>query len=110
MTLGVSRELADDVLLGPRGLFAIEVKHLNGTVHVNGDDWRSDKYDQYGNLVGQGRRIADARGRSPSAQLNEPASELRAIPARARTASHGETHRRAHPSQVTGWQRQEPDR
>lgn len=66
----------DHVLLGPRGLFAIEVKHLNGTVHVNGDDWRSDKYDQYGNLVEQGRRITDAGGRSPSAQLNDPASEL----------------------------------
>lgn len=66
----------DHVLVGPRGLFAIEVKHLNGTVHVNGDQWRSDKYDQYGNLVEQGRWIADAGGRSPSAQLNEPASEL----------------------------------
>lgn len=66
----------DHVLVGPRGLFAIEVKYRNATVHVNGDDWRFDKYDQYGNLVEHGRQKTDAGGRSPSAQLNEPASEL----------------------------------
>ncbi len=65
----------DHLLLGPRGLFAIEVKNLNATVHVDGDRWRADKYDNYGNLVEQ-RPIADARGRSPSAQLNEPADDL----------------------------------
>jgi hypothetical protein len=65
----------DQILLGPRGLFAIEVKHRNATVHVTGDDWQFDKYDRYGNLVGQGR-IEDGGGRSPSRQVNEPASEL----------------------------------
>jgi Nuclease-related domain len=65
----------DHLLLGPRGLFAIEVKHLNATVHVDGDRWRADKYDRYGNLVEQ-RVIADRLGRSPSAQLNEPADDL----------------------------------
>jgi hypothetical protein len=65
----------DHLLLGPRGLFAIEVKNLNATVHVDGDRWRADKYDNYGNLVEQ-RPIADAKGRSPSAQLNEPADDL----------------------------------
>jgi hypothetical protein len=44
-------------------------------VHCDGDDWRFDKYDNYGNLVEQGR-ITDARGRSPSVQLNEPADAL----------------------------------
>ena len=48
----------DQLLLGPRGLFAIEVKNLNATVHVDGDRWRADKYDNYGNLVEQ-RPIAD---------------------------------------------------
>ncbi|HET9975304.1 MAG TPA: nuclease-related domain-containing protein, partial [Streptosporangiaceae bacterium] len=65
----------DHLLLGPRGLFAIEVKNLNATVHIDGDRWRADKYDRYGNLVEQ-RVIADRRGRSPSVQLNEPADEL----------------------------------
>jgi hypothetical protein len=65
----------DQLLLGPRGLFAIEVKNLNAIVTVDGDRWRADKYDNYGNLVEQ-RPIADRMGRSPSVQLNEPADDL----------------------------------
>jgi len=65
----------DDLLLGPRGLFAIEVKNLNATVYVDGDRWRADKYDNYGNLVEQ-HPIADRKGRSPSEQVNEPADDL----------------------------------
>ena len=65
----------DQLLLGPGGLFAIEVKNLNATVHVDGDRWQADKYDNYGNLVEQ-RVIADRKGRSPSMQLNEPADAL----------------------------------
>jgi hypothetical protein len=65
----------DDLLLGPRGLFAIEVKNLNATVHVDGDRWRADKYDNYGNLVEQWT-ITDRKGRSPSQQVNESADEL----------------------------------
>jgi Nuclease-related domain len=65
----------DELLLGPAGLFAIEVKYLNATVRVDGDRWHGDKYDNYGNLVEQ-RPIADRTGRSPSEQLNEPADEL----------------------------------
>jgi Nuclease-related domain len=65
----------DQLLLGPRGLFAIEVKNLNATVSVDGDRWRADKYDNYGNLVEQ-RPIADRMGRPPSVQLNEPADDL----------------------------------
>jgi hypothetical protein len=34
------------------------------------------KYDKYGNLVGGRAEMTDARGRSPSEQLSEPASEL----------------------------------
>ncbi len=49
----------DHLLLGPRGLFAVEVKYLNATVYVDGDRWRADKYD-----------------RSPSVQLNESADDL----------------------------------
>jgi Nuclease-related domain len=65
----------DHLLLGPRGLFAIEVKNINATVQIDGDRWRADKYDNYGNLVEQ-RPITDRKGRSPSEQLNESASEL----------------------------------
>ena len=65
----------DQLLLGQRGLFAIEVKNLNATVHVDGDRWRADKYDNYGNMV-ERRPIADRMGRSPSMQLNEPADDL----------------------------------
>src|SRR3984957_10095114 len=65
----------DPLLLGPRGLFAVEVKNINATVHIDGDRWRADKYDRYGNLVEQ-RLIEDRKGRSPSRQLTEPAAEL----------------------------------
>jgi len=65
----------DHLLLGPKGLFALEVKNVNATVHIDGDQWRADKYDNYGNLVEQ-RPIADRKGRSPSVQLNESADEL----------------------------------
>lgn len=65
----------DHVLLGPRGLFAIEVKHRNAVLYIDGDDWLFEKYDRYGNLVEEGR-ITDRRGRSPSVQLNQPADEL----------------------------------
>ena len=65
----------DHLLLGPKGLFAIEVKNINATVSIDGDRWRADKYDNYGNLVEQ-REVADRKGRSPSEQLNESAGEL----------------------------------
>jgi hypothetical protein len=65
----------DHVLLGPRGLVAIESKHHSSTVHCDGDTWWSDKYDRYGNHVGRGT-MEDRGGRSPSRQLNEPATAL----------------------------------
>ena len=65
----------DHLLLGPKGLFAIEVKNINATVSIDGDRWRADKYDNYGNLVEQ-REVADRKGRSPSEQLNDSAGEL----------------------------------
>lgn len=65
----------DHLLVGPRGVFAMEGKHRNATVHVNGDRWTYDKYDRYGNLVDQGV-ITDRGGRSPSMQVNQAADEL----------------------------------
>lgn len=65
----------DHLLVGPSGVFAIEGKHRNATVHVNGDRWTYDKYDRYGNLVDHGE-ITDRGGRSPSMQVNQAADEL----------------------------------
>ena len=65
----------DHLLLGPRGVFAIEVKYHNATVYVRDDTWLFDKFDRYGNRVEHGR-VEDRTGRSPSVQLNEPADEL----------------------------------
>ena len=81
----------DHIILGPRGLFTIEVKYRNATVDIDGDQWRFRKYDHYGNVVEHGL-ITDRRGRSPSVQLNEPTAELerfhssRHHPVRARRA------------------------
>jgi hypothetical protein len=67
----------DHLLFGPGGLVAIEVKNINGTVHCEGDKWRVDKYDRYGNLVEQYDLVdRGKRPRSPSLQLNEPADLL----------------------------------
>jgi hypothetical protein len=65
----------DHLLLGPPGLVAIESKHLNATVSCDGDSWRFEKFDRFGNLVSRGT-LADRGGRSPSVQLNEPADLL----------------------------------
>jgi hypothetical protein len=65
----------DHLLLGPRGLFAIEVKYRNATVYIDGDQWQFEKFDQWGNRVEHGS-IQDRTGRSPSVQLNEPADDL----------------------------------
>lgn len=60
----------DQILVGPRGVCAMETKYLNGTVFVSGDSWTLDKYDNYGNRVESDRAIEDRRGRSPSEQVN----------------------------------------
>lgn len=65
----------DQLLLGPRGLFAIEVKYRNATVSCDGDRWWFTRYDNYGKPVAQGE-LTDQRGRSPSEQVNQPAGRL----------------------------------
>jgi hypothetical protein len=66
----------DGLLVGPRGLFAYEVKYHNATVYIRGDDWRSEKFDKYGNSLGGPGPLRDRGGRSPSEQLNEPVAAL----------------------------------
>ncbi|MCL2770204.1 MAG: NERD domain-containing protein, partial [Solirubrobacterales bacterium] len=65
----------DLLLLGPRGVFAVEIKNNSATIVCHGDHWFYEKYDKYNNLVDKGT-IRDRNGRSPSQQLNEPADRL----------------------------------
>jgi hypothetical protein len=65
----------DQLLLGPTGLWAVEVKHRNATVECEGDEWWYQHYDKYGKLMRQGS-IVDGGGRSPSQQLNMPGDAL----------------------------------
>jgi Nuclease-related domain len=65
----------DHLLVGPRGIWAIEVKGRGVRVHVTGDDWRFEKFDRYGNLVDAGV-LADRRGRIWGRQVSEIAAEL----------------------------------
>jgi hypothetical protein len=69
----------DFVVVGPPGIVALEVKHRNGVVNCDGDNWWSDKFDNYGNLVGQGRPMKEKGGRSPARQVNESADKLQAF-------------------------------
>lgn len=66
------------LILGRRGLIAVETAHLAATVHCDGDDWRAERYDDDGNLVAQDP-IADGDGRSPAQQLGEPADQLEQV-------------------------------
>lgn len=78
----------DLIAVGPSGIVAMEVKNLNGVVHCEGDQWKRDKYDDWGNLVERGLPIKDNGGRAPSRQVNEAADVLqdflhrRGMPAR----------------------------
>ncbi|GAB2630592.1 hypothetical protein GCM10027168_72660 [Streptomyces capparidis] len=81
----------DHLLVGPGGIWAIEVKGRAVRVHVQGDHWTFEKYDRYGNLVDSGV-LADRRGRSWGRQVSEVAAALgeflasRGMPVPVRTA------------------------
>src|SRR4051794_6299689 len=65
----------DHLLVGPGGVWAVEVKVRPVTINVAGDQWTFDKYDRYGNLVGHGA-LVDRRNRSWGRQVTEVAYEL----------------------------------
>jgi Nuclease-related domain len=65
----------DDLLLGPRGVFAIASKHHNATVSCAGDLWWYAQHDSHGIPVSGPAELISG-GRSPSDQLNEPAGQL----------------------------------
>jgi hypothetical protein len=71
----------DHLLVGPGGVWAIEVKNRNARVHIDGDRWSYEKFDKYGNLVQQGP-LVDRRGRSWGRQVSEIARELETFLAR----------------------------
>lgn len=65
----------DNLLLGPRGVWAIEVKGRGIRVNVNGDHWSFEKFDRYGNRVDQGV-LTDRGGRSWGRQVTDIAADL----------------------------------
>ena len=71
----------DRILVGPGGIFSMEVKNRNGHIFCESDYWTLDKYDRYGKLVEGNIVIADGgkengKRRGPSRQLNEPTDML----------------------------------
>jgi hypothetical protein len=66
----------DLIAVGPDGIAALEVKHVNGEIHCCQDQWWKDKWDNYRNLVEHGTVIQDRGGRSPSRQVNEVTDAL----------------------------------
>ena len=66
----------DALLLGPRGLFAIEEKYRSVRVFIQGDEWIAQQIDKYGRLHGTRFPIRGNNGRSPSEQVKEPVAVL----------------------------------
>lgn len=66
----------DRILVGPKGVFAFEIKNLGGVIHCDGDRWWRDKTDRRGNVIERDVPIVDNGGRSPSRQINDAADAL----------------------------------
>jgi hypothetical protein len=66
---------ADLVVVGPPGLWVIEVKNRNARLHVDGDRWRHQKIDRYGNVV-DGGEATDNTGRTWGRQASDVADDL----------------------------------
>lgn len=71
-----SRGEIDALLLGPRGLFAIEEKYRSVRVYIRGDEWTAEQIDKYGKSRSARFPIRDGKGRSPSEQVKEPVAAL----------------------------------
>ncbi|WP_243788738.1 nuclease-related domain-containing protein [Saccharopolyspora gloriosae] len=65
----------DHLVVGPGGVWAIEVKNHPGRVHVDGDSWRSEVFDRYGNRV-EKRTLTDRSGRSWGRQVTDVSKAL----------------------------------
>ena len=66
----------DALLVGPRGIHAMEIKNYKGRIRCDGDVWTRDKHDRWGNQVLFAAPITDHGGRSPSQQVNQAADVL----------------------------------
>ena len=71
----------DHVLVGPHGLWAVEVKHRRVRLNAAGDEWWYEKLDSRGNVVETGRAV-DGGGRNWGRQVNDVAVDLAAWLAR----------------------------
>ena len=69
----------DGILVGPEGIFAIEGKNLKGDIYCEGNKWKRDKFDRYGNMVESDVPIRDKTGRGPSVQVNRSADLLQSF-------------------------------
>ncbi|PPK65237.1 NERD domain-containing protein [Actinokineospora auranticolor] len=65
----------DLVVVGPGGVWAVEVKGRGVRVHVDGDGWTYEKFDRYGNLVEEDD-LSDRSGRSWGRQVRDVADAL----------------------------------
>jgi hypothetical protein len=65
----------DHVLVGPAGVWAVEVKSSNIRLQVNGDRWLQEKVDRRGRVLGR-EEASDATGRSWGRQVGEVARSL----------------------------------
>ena len=65
----------DHLLVGPLGVWAVEVKRRAVRVHIKGEDWGFEKFDRYGNVVEKGI-AADRTGRSWARQVTDVADDL----------------------------------
>ena len=66
---------ADLVLVGPSVVWVVEVKNRNVQLVVDGDQWRYQKVDNYGNVV-DGGAATDGSGRTWGQQASQVAESL----------------------------------
>lgn len=65
----------DHVLVGPHGVWAVEVKYRRVRLNVDGDRWWYEKLDSRGNVVDTGWAV-DGGGRSWASQVHDVAVDL----------------------------------
>lgn len=65
----------DHVLVGPLGIWAVEVKLRRVRLNAVGDEWWFEKIDRWGNVVETGWAV-DGGGRSWARQVNDIAGDL----------------------------------
>ncbi len=67
----------DHVLIGPRGVWAVEVKNRRVRLHAVADEWWFERFDRRGRVVGREAAV-DGGGRSWGRQVSDVADGLAA--------------------------------